>query len=215
MIPLDNLSRESRYKVLGEPLKQPIELDLWKSGELVKPMNFPDELRIEKLYLNDFALSVKVDTLHPYLPKGMPPIKFCSPDRLHRQKPSFACDIWSYMCIFAELYLCFVPFSTWLEGGIVTSMVELLGPLPEEWKGLYLNSQDVSEWWYDQDYKINPEFNLRTMIANARPEADPVEVQHAYSLMVKGFSCNPAKRPTSTQLLQDPSFKYIMEKYCG
>lgn len=38
------------------------------------------------------------------------------------------------MCIFAELYLGFVPFTISRGGGLVTFMVEILGPLPEEWK---------------------------------------------------------------------------------
>lgn len=74
---------------------------------------------------------------------------YCSPDRLHGRAPSFACDMWSYMCIFAELYIGFVPFTTWRDGGVITSMVETLGPLPEQWKGSYVDAQESRNVWYD------------------------------------------------------------------
>lgn len=207
---IDNLSRDAKYETFGRPLKQVIPfVDLWKQGELVKPLEVPESLRSETFYLGDFGLAMKLGG--PVKLQGHPPIKYCSPDRLHNCDPSFACDMWSYMCIFAELYLDLVPFTTWADGGIVTTMVRLSGPLPKQWKGHYADADKGLDLWYDEDEKSNPETNLAAKIAYLRPELDSVERQHALSVMSRGFSGYPEKRPTATQLLQDPSF---INKYC-
>lgn len=49
--------------------------------------------------------------------------------------------MWSYMIIFAELYLGYTPFPTHFKGGIISGIVRCLGPLPESWKGLTLTRE--------------------------------------------------------------------------
>ncbi|KAK6823928.1 hypothetical protein RU639_006437 [Aspergillus parasiticus] len=86
------LSRSAKYEVLGRPLKEIIPVvKLWKQRELVGPLAMPENLRTEKFYLGDFVLAMKVDT--PVTRKGNPPMKFCSPERLHGKHPSLACDM--------------------------------------------------------------------------------------------------------------------------
>lgn len=131
MVPLHNLNRSAKYEALGRPLKQTIPfVDVWKPGELVWPVKIPEDLRTEEFYLSDFALAKKLGD--PMTQRGCPPSQFCSPDRLHRKDPSFACDMWSYMIIFAVLYLEYAPFPTALEGGIISGIITRLGPLPEQ-----------------------------------------------------------------------------------
>lgn len=62
-------------------------------------------------------------------------------------KPSVACDMWSYVCLFAELYLDFEPFHGWANGGVITTMVEILGPLPEKWKGSCVFKESRDDWY--------------------------------------------------------------------
>lgn len=212
---LDNLDRNAKYKTIGRPLKQSIPYieALWKPGEIVKPLVFPENLRTETFFLGDFGLSMKRGTAVKQ--QGRPPMKFCSPDRLHHQEPSFSCDIWSYMCIFAELYFGLVPFSSWLKGGVVTSMVQLFGPLPKKWKGQYFDSEGSLDSWYDHDNKSkDPKAKLTATIERLRPEADSVERQHVLSVLSWGFSMDPNKRPSATQLLRDPSFNAIIDRHC-
>lgn len=129
--PLHNLSRSTKYEALGRPQKRIIPLDLWKQRELVRPVEVPQGLYTDQLYLGDFGLAIKLGDpmTHDY-----PPTKFCSPARFHRKYnyPSFACGMWSYMVIFAELYHAYTPFPTWFEGGIITGITRCLGPLPEQ-----------------------------------------------------------------------------------
>ncbi|PGH29110.1 serine/threonine protein kinase [[Emmonsia] crescens] len=212
MVPIHNLSRRAKYEALGQPLKQIIpDPDLWKQGELVQALEVPDNLRTEEFYLGDFGLAMKVGD--PVIPPGSPPIEFCSPERLHGKEPSFACDMWSYMIIFAELYLdgC-PPFFGFSATRIITSIVNSLGPLPKQWKGR-CSRPGALDSWYDQGIVPDPTYALASRIAHFCPEADPIERKHVESIMSKMFVYCPEKRLTATQLLRDPSFRAIMDYY--
>lgn len=212
MTPLHKLSRGAKYEALRRPLKMSIPfVELWKYGELVRPMKIPDNLRTEKFYLADFSLAMKIGDEPSY---GFPPMQSCSPDRLHGQDPSAACDMWSYMILFAELYLGYPPFPELGNGGVITGMVQSLGPLPADWKGSYIMHElDCLDSWYDQDEKVNPTMVLGARIEHFCPDADPIERELVRSIMARVFTFRPEERLTATQLLQDPSFKAIMEIY--
>lgn len=209
-----HLNRAAKYKAFGRPLKQTIPfVDLtWKKGELVSPIEVPADYRTEEFYLGDFGLATKIDDDSVSPPRGYPPMQFCSPDRLHKEGPSFACDMWSYMIIFGELYLGFTPFHTWRKGGILTALVRCLGPLPERWKGLYTHPGGFDSW-YDQSNVPDPSNNLASVIAYFRPDADPAEREQVHSVMSRVFTYYPEKRPTAAQLLQDSTFRAIMGRY--
>ncbi|KAJ5384135.1 protein kinase domain protein [Penicillium concentricum] len=211
MAPLDNLSRSAKYEALGRPLKQSIPyVELSKKGELVQPLQIPEYLRTEEFYLGDFGLAKKLSDSVTQM--GFPPSDYCSPERLHGKDPSLACDMWSYMVVFSVLYLRFPPLPSWIPGGIIAGCVARLGPLPLDWKGLYIRP-GVDDFWYDQSQTPNPKHNLASTIAQFRPDADPIERQHVFSIMCKVFQYSPEKRLTATQLLHDPSFRAIMDKY--
>ncbi|KAM5433914.1 hypothetical protein MferCBS31731_006921 [Microsporum ferrugineum] len=212
MVPLHNLSRNKKYEALGRPLKRLIPFidDLWRKGELVQPINVPENLRADEFYLGDFGLAMKIGD--PIYQHGGPPERFCSPDRLHKKGLTTACDMWSYMVLFSLLYLGSPPFPTIFRGGIIAGIVCRLGPLPEKWKGLYIYPGALDSW-YDQHTTVNPERGLESVIAYHRPESDPVERKHILSIMSRVFTYCPEKRPSAAELLRDPSFRAIMDKY--
>ena len=78
------------------------------------------------------------------------------------------------MCIFAQLYIGFHPFTTWGKGGVVASTVGTLGPLPEQWKGSYLWAEESQDMWYNPNTKPWSE-SLEEKIDRMRPDCDPVE----------------------------------------
>ena len=100
-------------------------MEVWRACSA----DIPENLRIEKFYLGDFGLAMKVGD--PVVQEG------CTPQRFYEQGkyPTFACDMWSYMAIFAILCFGVPPFTTWQEGGLVSGIIRYLGPLPEKWKG--------------------------------------------------------------------------------
>ena len=209
MASLHNLNRSAKYEAFGRPLKEIIS-DFWKQGELVGPVEIPEDLRTEQFYLGDFALAKKLaDSMAQ---PGYPPSLFCSPERLHGKDSGFACDMWSYMVIFGVLYLGCAPFTPIFRGGIISGITLSLGPLPEQWKGLYVWSGSHDSW-YDQHKTPHPKWNLESRIAYLRPDADPVEQQLVHSIMSKVFVYNPEERITASQLLRDPSFRALMDRY--
>ncbi|KAL4914833.1 kinase-like domain-containing protein [Aspergillus aurantiobrunneus] len=209
--PLGHLSRSARYKLLGRPLRQIIPINqLWKQGELVAPLKIPGDLRTDEFHLGDFGLAKKLSDAETQ--NGYPPLPFCSPERLHGKDPSFACDMWSYMILFSTLYLRVLPFFPYAKGGVLSSMVEALGPLPKQWQGSCVYSEPLDSW-YDQSQTPDPNKGLASTIAYYRSDADPTEQQHMLDVMSKVFIFCPEKRLTAAQLLQDPSFRAIMDKY--
>lgn len=211
MVPLNDYDRSAKYKAFGRPKKTPIPLDdLSKDGELVSHIEIPEDLRTEEFYLGDFGLAMKVGD--PVTHHGFPPTDYCSPDRFHQKSPSFACDMWSYMVIFSELYFDLPPFNPG-KGGIISGIVAALGPLPEQWRGLCTYPRGALDSWYDQSRTPVPKCTLAASVARFRPDADPVEKEHVHSIMPKIFHYCPEKRLSAAQLLQDPSFRAIMDNY--
>jgi serine/threonine protein kinase len=104
--PLDDLDTNTKYKILGRPQKIAMQY-LWKWGELVKPMEVPKNLLRETVCISDFGAAFKAGT--EMKQNVLPPLRYCAPERLHGADPSFAGDMWSYMCLFAELDLDVIP----------------------------------------------------------------------------------------------------------
>ena len=201
MVPLHSLNRSAKYEALVRPLKQIIPfVDLWKKGELVWPIKIPENLCTEGFCLGDFALAKKLGD--PLTQHGCPPPQFCSPDRLHGKDSSFACGMWSYMIIFAVLYHEYASFPTVIKGGIIISGITTrLGPLPVQWKCLYIYSEEGLDSCYDQHQTPDPKHDLTSTITYFHPDADPAERQHVHSVMTNVFTYDPEKRLTATQLL--------------
>jgi serine/threonine protein kinase len=171
-------------------------------------------LHTKSFYLGDFGLALKRSDSPDSECEDNLTIQFLSPERLHKKVPSVACGMWSYMCIFAELYLDFIPFTTMVEDGSVTAMVNSLGALPENWKNDYLYPRHSHDSWYNQDSRPSPDFNHHTQIACAHPNVSSHEQELVHCILAGGFTYDPEKRLTAAQLLQDASVQGLMDIYC-
>ena len=123
----------TKYQRLGRPKKVLLVEHLWKQGELVQQVTNPLDLLGSKLHLGDFGLMIKDSTSVNI--KQQAPYCFCAPERLHSADPSLASDMWSYMCLYAALYLGNNVFYSNGGGSTAFSWVEQLGAMPEKWKG--------------------------------------------------------------------------------
>ncbi|KAF9772358.1 hypothetical protein IL306_009936 [Fusarium sp. DS 682] len=202
----------TKYQCLGRPQKMllPLVQPIWKDGELVKPMTPKDDRVQEHITLGDFGLAIRYDTEVDF--KLQSPAKYCAPERMHKINPSFASDMWSYMCIFAELYLKYPLFG----GGfsfVLGLMVNTLGPLPPSWRGSYEGIGEADERWYDQNTLPEPGMTLEEKVTKSRDSVEPAEQQLVLSILRKGLCYLPEERISAAELLEDPSFKELMDRY--
>ena len=109
---LENLNTKAKYECLGRPLKIALPSDVWRQGELVMPVKFPKSLLADTVHLGSFGLATtpgtRVGDKMRYTP--LEDIIYHAPERYHNVNPGFASDIWSYMCLFIELYIGFIPW---------------------------------------------------------------------------------------------------------
>lgn len=211
LLPIDRSSATAKYQCIGRPKKMPLYPDLWKTGELVMPMQVHKSLIGDDISLGDFGLAFKSGT--PVSQKLQSPLIYCAPERMHNHGPAFATDIWSYMCIFAQLYMGYNLFHGATSSLIVSSMIHTLGPFPTMWRGTYETGGACNDQWYDEGYERVSSMALENRVARHRPDADPVERELVLSVLRKGLSYLPENRLTASQLLEDNSFKALMEIY--
>ena len=212
--PLDMCSTTTeKYQTLGRPLKMSLPLDspLGKEGELVRPIKPHKSIMVNSVCLGDFGLTIKAGT--PVKPTVQSPCQFCAPERFHGALPTFATDMWSYFCIFAELYIGFRVNRGFGDVSVVDSMVGTFGPLPESWKGSYSGFGSYNEFWYDPQTRATPHMTLEARISEIRPEVSLMERELVLSVLQRGFSYIPEHRLTAAQLLQDSSFQALMNIY--
>ncbi|KAI0098018.1 kinase domain-containing protein [Nemania sp. FL0031] len=202
-------------KHIGRPRKVPLSPAQWKRGELVMPMqsdkNFPESLVGDKVVLGDFGVSMKAGT--PILRKLRFPAIYCAPEVLHGIDPSFASDMWSYMCLFAELYCACTLFSGSESSEVLSFTVDTLGPLPVAWKGHYDAGGPDDATWYDEARRPEPALTLDAKIISFRPETGPKERELVLYVLRRGLSYLPEVRPTAAQLLCNASFRELIEMY--
>lgn len=219
MDPIETLTTAEEYKFFGRPRKIALDEVSWKRAELVEPMTFPADRIGNKVYLCDFGMCINTGT--KVADKSQRPGMYCAPERFHDVDPSFASDMWSYMCIFVSLYNGGDPF--WGEGALLMErVIGALGPFPAHWKGHhYLADVDMSGWyeppnmdlWYDPETKVDPKKSLEEKIDRTRPEISEYERYHALNVMYKGFRYLPEERITAAELLEDESFNIIISLY--
>ena len=183
----------------------------WKEGELVMPMEPHESLVDDTILLGDFGMAFKAGM--SVSQRLQSPATYCAPERLHSSDPSLASDIWSYICLFFEMYTGANLFSGWDYISVVSSMVNTLGPLPVSWRGHYTAVGSCDDSWYDRDRRPKPEMALTARITKLRPEIGPKELELVISILHWGLSYRPEHRPTAAQLLDDVSFKALMEIY--
>ncbi|ENH66813.1 Dual specificity protein kinase CLK4 [Fusarium oxysporum f. sp. cubense race 1] len=208
----------TKYQILGRPQKieLPRDQETWKDGELVAPMTPKDSFVVQyTITLGDFGLAIRSGTEVDF--KLQVPVGYCAPERMHQINPTFASDMWSYMCIFAELYLKWPLFGPGFFGGgfrfVAELFVRVLGPLPLSWKGSYDGDGEPDESWYDQSKIPEPKMSLESRVTQSRDTVEPAEQQLVLSILRRGFSYLPEERLSAGELLEDASFKALMDRY--
>jgi serine/threonine protein kinase len=207
--PLNNIISE-KYKQIGRPRKMKLWTEQWKDGELVMPMKPKEELIGDSIVLGDFGLAHKAGTSTQ---KMQSPATYCAPERVHKINPSYGSDIWSYMCIFFELYTGTYLFQGWSHASVVSSSVHALGPLPESWKGTYHVGGSGEDKWYDQNWQMDPESDLKERITQLRPDVGARELELVLSILRRGLVYQHENRITAAELLDHDSFKGLMCMY--
>ncbi|KAN0067863.1 Protein kinase-like domain containing protein [Elaphomyces granulatus] len=220
--PLDNLNtKTNKYKYIGRPKKMALPSNSWRRGELVTPFKVPKRLITDAVYLGGFKMATEAGTeVKDKVPSPVN-INYYAPERFHDVNPSFTSDMWSYMCLFSELYLGGVPWGGHSNVSMITKMVGILGPLPKQY-GRAVTITSVPQTTRDHmthgtlrgPFLCHPYRTLESIIKQQRPEVSEVERNHILSIMSKVFCYSPDDRSTATQLLQDPSFQAVMEIYC-
>ncbi|KAF5536633.1 CMGC kinase [Fusarium mexicanum] len=202
-----NKSITEKYKQIGRPRKMKLWTEQWKDGELVVPMKPKEELIGDSIVLGDFGLAHKAGASTP---KMQSPATYCAPERVQNTHPSFGSDMWSYMCIFFELYTGMHLFQGWGHISVVSSIVSTLGPLPESWKGTYHVGGSGEDKWYEQNWQINPEFDLNKRLTQLRPGVEMRELELVVSILRRGLAYQHENRITAAELLEDDSFQELM-----
>lgn len=205
-MPLDAYDTEKKYQYLGRPKKDLLESPTG-TAELVRPAVFPASLLSGSVYLADFGISIRAGTSVNY--KLQSPSGWCAPERFHNTDPGAASDMWSYMCIFTELYLGHLPW--FVSGNVLANMVKVLGPLPQNWYNHHHQPGSNDASWYDP--RTQPENTLEAMIARSRPDVTANEAAHVLSFMLEGLRYNPREHITAAQLLSNASFQAVMRLY--
>jgi serine/threonine protein kinase len=164
------------------------------------PWDVSENLLRDKIYLGDF-IAIRPGTPVNYIPQEPP--NCCGPERYHNVAPSFASDMWSYMCIFAALYIGFLPFTGPFGDYVMWSWVNALGPMPEHWKGYYTRpgrTTTTRDEWYGpfQRVGMDPELSLAEKVAKRRPDISNAELQLALEVLRKVFRYEPEHRLTAT-----------------
>ncbi|KAF5561300.1 cmgc kinase [Fusarium napiforme] len=208
----------AKYQILGRPQKMefPTDQEMWKKGQLVAPMAPKDSFVVQDtITLADFGLTIRSGTEVDFKLQGT--IGYSAPELMHGVNPTFTSDMWSYMCIFAELYLKWPLFSTSFFGGglrfVVGLLIRVLGPLPLSWKGSFEGGGEPDESWYDQKRIPELGMSLESRVTQSWDTVEPADQQLVLSILRRGFSYLPEERFSAGELLEDASFKALMDKY--
>ncbi|KAF2431992.1 kinase domain-containing protein [Tothia fuscella] len=209
--PLEAYDTQGIYGKLGRPKKDLVQTEAGVA-EIVRPAVFPPDLLNGSVYIADFGISIRSGT--PVTCAVQSPAGFCAPERFHNSSPTAASDIWSYMCIFTELYFGTLLWSS--DGDVLGEIVSILGPLPQNWLGHHYEGNAVPKIWYDP--RIRPA-NIRTeevfnnLIKYLRRDVTDEEVALVRTFMLKVFCYYPTQRLTATELLSDSSFRKFLRLY--
>ncbi|ROV89597.1 hypothetical protein VMCG_09924 [Cytospora schulzeri] len=183
------MSVADKCKLLGRPRKaRALTIDDDRVvGELVAPAQFPLGILGSGVYRCDFGILL-----------------------FHNIEPSFASDMWSYMVVF--LYLCteHPAFTGRQFAGKVSSIFELVGLLPLEWKGHYsaYDKEEAKQSWYDQGSPSKSMFSA--FLDQHRPDISANEKALALSLIRQVFRPRPRDRVGASELLENKDFKALM-----
>lgn len=218
-VDLGKKSVKERYQLLGRPRKAKA---LWEEdpktgkdvilGELVAPATFPPALIGSDAYLCDFGILVPAGTSVPNKLQSQP--GYCAPELFHNMEPSFASYVWSYMVLFLYLYTERLVFAVGPGfAGVLNSIVDGVGLLPQEWKGYYeaYDKAKAKESWYGNG---SPAKNMFSAFLDIhRPDINAAEKALVLSIIQQVFRPRPKDRVTAMGLLGNKDFKALMNIY--
>lgn len=218
-VDLGKKSVEERYQLLGRPRKAKA---LWEEdaqtgkdvilGELVAPATFPSALIGSDVYLCDFGILVPAGTSVPNKLQSQP--GYCAPELFHNTEPSFASDVWSYMVLFLYLYTERLVFAVGPGfTGVLNSIVDGVGLLPQEWKGHYeaYDKAKAKASWYGNG---SPAKNMFSAFLDMhRSDINSTEKALTLSIIQQVFRSRPEDRVTAVGLLGNKDFKALMSIY--
>lgn len=81
-----------------------------------------------------------------------------------------------------------------------------------DWKG-QCDRSDALDEWYDPGTRVDPNHDLAATIRYYRPDVDDVEMRLVLAFMQRVFTYVPEERLSARELMGDPVFIAIMEKY--
>ncbi|KAI1148154.1 hypothetical protein F4825DRAFT_112486 [Nemania diffusa] len=210
---MDQWSKDEIYRHVGRSRKVQLSEDQG-GGDLVEPVQFPNDLLRNTCRFGDFGHSILSGTVleNPC----QRPLLFCAPERFHGVQPSDASDMWSFMCIVFELYTRVeIVYSDGLT--FVHRLVGMLGPFPTHWRGHFVSAGAGQDWWYDHTGEMprtqGDLITLEERLDCLRPEISRKERELALQVFRKGFEYLPEKRLTAAQLSEDPSFNALLAYY--
>lgn len=216
---LGKKSVKEKYELLGRPRKARA---LWEEdpetgkdvilGELVASAMFPPALVGSDAYLCDFGILVPAGT--SVRNKLQSQRSYCAPELFHNMEPSFASDVWSYMVLFLSLYTEKLVFAVGPGfAGVLNSIVDGVGPFPQEWKGHYevYDKAEVKELWYGNGPPANNLFNA--FLDKHRADINAAEKALVLSIIQQVFCPRPEDRVTAVGLLENKDFKALMSIY--
>ena len=203
----------AKYATIGRPQKLPIPpyCNPFKDGDLVAPMKPLLKFIGDTLSLGDFGISVTAKEAAMDAAQG-PPI-YSAPERMHRQAATAACDMWSFMCVFAELYLGYSLFSGRSNAAALSDVTRVLGPLPPKWKGTCIIPGTENESWYDLNESTLPNKTLEAKVERLKKDISLEEKELVLAVLKRGLSYDPSERLSAGELLEDPTFNKLLELY--
>lgn len=163
-------------------------------------------------YLCDFGILVPAGTSVPNKLQSQP--GYCAPKLFHNMEHSFTSDVWIYMVLFLYLYTERLVFAVGRGfAGVLNSIIDGVGLLPQEWKGHY-EAQDkakAKESWYGNGSPAKNVFSA--FLDRHRPDINAAETGLVLSIMHQVFRPRPKDRITAAGLLGNEDFKALMSIY--
>ncbi|TQV91843.1 serine protein kinase [Cordyceps javanica] len=178
-----------------------------------------------KIKLSDMggAYFIAKPPAKPVTPRGLR-----TPELLLRGEVNKSSDIWSFGCLVFELMtgrplFCVpgYPHSEWEDDDHILALTSQLGPLPDElfkfWdrSSQYFTSERKLFNCYlggprnGKDPLMLPQKSMEKLFDAAQPELDEEEGREIKKLIRWTLQYDPAKRPTPSEILDDPWFRAI------
>ncbi|KUI56182.1 hypothetical protein VP1G_03516 [Cytospora mali] len=210
---VDRSKTERKHYVLVLPLHGPSLLTLLHTNN--KPLS--ERMSAAKQILQAVASIHSAGLVHRDIVLGnvlQSQPGYCAPELFHNMEPSCASDVWSYMVLLLYLYTERLVFAVGPGfTGVLNSIVDGVGLLPQEWKGHYeaYDKAKAKVSWYGNG---SPAKNMFSAFLDMhRPDINSAEKALVLSIIQQVFRPRPEDRVTAVGLLGNKDFKALMSIY--